>query len=145
MNEIEKMYENAGIQLMKKYECYCGTSSMKHTKETCPSKICGKAVCNQTENGIFTPNFASKTQLKLLEEIAKLEIVDYFGICYKPLNMPPYLFQVVGMTELSSEQPPLYNVEAENIRNGIAGLINKLWADLTIKDKEKIKEILEDV
>jgi len=145
MNEIVKMFENAGIELMKKYECRCGTSSTKQTKETCPSKICGKAVCDQIENGIFSPIFPSKNQLKLLELIAKLDIVDYFGICHKPLNMPHFLFQAVGITEFSHEQPPLYNIEANCIADGIAGLINRLWAELTPEDRKEIKRILEDV
>ena len=59
--------------------------------------------------------------------------------------MPHFLFQAVGITEFSHEQPPLYNIEANCIADGIAGLINRLWAELTPEDRKEIKRILEDV
>ena len=115
MNEVEKMYENAGIE--KVYE-YVG-----HYPKT-------------DENGIILPMvyppFTAEKQIELIKwfvtnnaELETLEITYYLNDC----------FQISSCTKSSHFET--------NFDDALAGLINNLWQDLTDAERTQIKETLE--
>ena len=118
MSEIEKMYENAGINpLCQIPDGYCG---LKNVYE----------------------DFTAEKQLLLLQLLARIESADYFQFFFYEIKQE-WVFRLNMLTELSCESAYIYESRNKNFDECIAGLINLIWQDLTPEQKQQIKEILE--
>ena len=110
MNEVEKMYENAGIEPDINYVC---------DKEPCEqhSVDCQKCLHLYDTREDY-PDFTAEKQLSLMA------------------------FLINRKVELSfkTEQG---GITVEAISRGLAGIVNRIWQDLTDAEKQQIKEILE--
>ena len=63
----EQFFKTFGIApIAMKYECKCGTSSTKHTVDTCKSQFCDKKYCNQKQTGVFYPQITAERLLELI-------------------------------------------------------------------------------
>jgi len=120
MNEVEKMYENAGIE-----KIFC-----PHKSE-CP--YLGKE-CNDCEIMSYPP-FTAEKQLEL-----------YKYLCKPFLITTRYYFDEFSITaENTFEWKIMTKVSAtdKTYEECIAKLVNNLWQDLTEEERKQIKEILE--
>ena len=121
MNEVEKMYENAGLEPVLFYDC-----------ESYNQKV---------EKGYL---FTAEKQLELIKWLARKD----YGYCAESLLISirdGYNYLSVGITtEFGSEC--FYEdstFDNKQFDEAIAGLINKLWKKLTEEERKQIKEILE--
>ena len=119
MNEVEKMYENAGIVP----DCEHGECGLDY----CPNNYgCGYA---------FYPPFTAEKQLELYKYLCKPFLIttryyfDEFSITAENT------FEWKTMTKVS--------VTGKTYEECIAKLVNNLWQDLTEEDKQQVKGILE--
>ena len=123
MNEVTKLYENAGIE--KKEKGYCDCDYMN-----CPNpdiEPCGKECCYWVDKGVDYPPFTAEKQLELIKWLAfrdYISIVAYIG------------------GEYHSEHDK-YNADENSLEDCLARLVNTLWQDLTEEERKQIKEILE--
>ena len=137
MNEIEKLYENAGVnKIFKYYECSYGTSSI----QVCPIPL-GDCIGVCDRKSIWDyPSFTAEKQIELIKWLARSKNgigIDLFG-----LGNP----QVKTVWDIGVEfQWEDYNhtFEHKDFDQALAGLINSLWQDLTEEERKQIKEILE--
>ena len=125
MNEIEKLYENAGVS---KEVIPCPAEYYGYN---CTRNNWDDADCSCDLEGY--PPFTSEKQLELLklcfDKYEKLEKVR--GL--KERCIIYYRFDKNGYTEF---------VNCETWEETIAGLVNNLWQDLTEEEKEQVKGIL---
>ena len=117
MSEIEKMYENAGINQV------CNTCELRGFKRLCPSK----ELCVRTN-----PPFTAEKQIKLIKWLSRryIEVSNYDAENGRMYNIKP----TVGDFATS------FNYDFSEC---IAGCINHLWQDLTEEEKQQVKGILE--
>lgn len=119
MNEIEKLYENAGVE--KIYDCYI-----------CPYNDCEDKCKVDMETNY--PYFTAEKQLELIKWFAK----NQQGFC---------LDYWIGKDGNNWECGVISEWEvlsiSENFEEALSGLINLRWQDLTEDERKQIKEILE--
>lgn len=114
MTEIEKMFENAGIY------------------PDCRARECGLDYCANSSGCGYAvyPDFTAEKQLSLIKWLA---IKGDFDSC-------------VDIAKNTYDYWTIYfkgeRWTAEGFEESLAGLINSLWKDLTDKEKEKIRNIL---
>lgn len=112
MSEIEKMYENAGINATAK------TKEVRH---------------NLFECGLFYPEFTPNKQIELIKWLGRNKNgFGFFNDGTKILSCHCHF----GWECFDND------FYAEDFGNALAGLINQLWQDLTEEEKEQIREIL---
>ena len=143
MSEIEKMYENAGIEPTYTDECHMADSyySMAkdlndrgilfddYMKQECPNKneVCYET-CPYAYNKEFYPPFTAEKQIELIKWLARkglLQINYSSHQCYQ-FNS----FRVGG------------DYKAD-ISEALASHYNTIWQDLTEEEKQQVKGILE--
>jgi len=113
MNEVEKMYENAGIVP----DCEHGECGLDY----CPNNYgCGYA---------FYPPFTAEKQLVLIKWIAVNK--EECRITYEK--------EYKWCTQTDWQSSFCY----ENFEESLANLINTLWQDLTEEECKQIRNILE--
>lgn len=124
MNEIEKMYENAGVnKIFKYYECSYGTSSI----QICPIPL-GDCIGMCDRKSIWEyPPFTAEKQIELIKFLA--------GFLIHIKNIGGQINISIGDSYVS--------YYAENLSVAIALCINSKWKNLTSEEKQQIKEILE--
>lgn len=133
MSEIEKMYENAGIEKVKDYYCpNCETKLEdwvgKHKGYICPNERCDYALCDAEED--FQ---------ECLEHLSYREKYPPFT-AEKQLSLMAFLInRKVGLS-FKTEQG---EITIEAISRGLAGIVNRIWQDLTEEEKQQVKGILE--
>ncbi|MBQ6907788.1 MAG: hypothetical protein IJQ28_05365 [Clostridia bacterium] len=116
MNEIEKLYENAGIVP----DCEHGECGLDY----CPNNYgCGYA---------FYPEFTAEKQLELIKwlSIKELKIRT---------NKQPYAVYI-GL--LGDNNTCFFGCEGLYFEQTLAELVNFLWQDLTEEEKQQIRDIL---
>ena len=113
MSEIEKMYENAGI---KKW-LYCNI---------CNAQEYGLGLCAETNCEPFYPPFTAKKQLNIIKFLGKIRD---FHTCGRYCSA------------LDSEGDSVESLQ-DKFEESLAGVINKLWTDMSQEEKQQIKEIL---
>lgn len=125
MNEIEKLYENAGIEkkIMCDWTCNCGGKY---------SDICNVRCLHFEDNNLYYPPFTAEKQLELIKWIiGKYNEVSFskrgsgYNICIDDGSF-------IGCH---------HNDKA--FERCLAGDINLLWQDLTEKEKEQIRSVLD--
>ena len=128
MNEIEKLYKNAGIepQYKKLIECKHGYAV---------GKPCNHPPCINCEYSIFEdimPPFTAEKQLELIKWLATRELK------IKTQKQPCATYiGILGQHEC------FYGIEETHFEQALAGVINCLWQNLTKEEKQEIKRILE--
>lgn len=143
MNEIEKLYENAGLSNMwvEEYDdkqfwhgCYIEMiqSMMKlndwdrKTATSVAHKECRKAL----------PPFTAEKQIELIKWLARHNFVVCKNLGGWHTGINPTYDEDFGIT-CSKRATNLGSFEY-----ALAGLINNLWQDLTEEEKEQIRGIL---
>jgi len=119
MNEIEKLYKNAGAEPSYRFCIGCPYSASGECPPRCPS-----------------PPFTAEKQIELIERLAKNKFVVYNNLgCWH-----------VGTTQTYSEELGIVckhsAMNIDSFDEALAKLINSLWQDLTDEEKQQIKEIL---
>lgn len=139
MSEIEKLYENAGVEIQYGYDVYnkksehyrllnCNKNAVITLFPECKSKGYKVTKVNKTAN------FTAEKQLELIKWLTKRE--DFALGYYPSYNI------WVAKTEFCWEYYEK-TYEHKNPEQALAGLINNLWQDLTDTEKAEIKRILE--
>ena len=125
MDEVTKLYENAGIK----------------SKAECTSKVCivtnpHKDWCNKCESLKYEyPIFTAEKQLEMIKWLAyKMHITIGKGL-------PWGQYDDVWWTVTSKKG--YAGTNAHKLEEALANFVNCLWQDLTEEDKQQIKEILE--
>lgn len=120
MNEVEKMYKNAGIEVP--------TVRLKIFKD---------------DNGkiYIQPPFTPEKQLELIKWLAIRFNSDYISYWHNEIK-DVWIFRVNDLTEFSSEEPFIYEGRNKDFTEALCNLINDLWQDLTEAEQNEIKNIL---
>lgn len=123
MSEIEKMYENVGVEYEERYNnCTLNKEGQCELKCSCD-------ICKYSEEIYIYPLFTAEKQI---------ELIKWLIIKYK--------------TILIEHKLNLFYINIRDIYTGkvhiefdetIAGLINNIWQDLTEEEKQQVKGILE--
>ena len=149
MNEIEKMYENAGIEKVKNYYCpNCETKLEdwfgKHKEYICPNVRCEYALCDDEEDFQEClehlsyrekyPPFTVEKQIELIKLLGNVrdytvEIDKFKGVYY------------VGCRSAGSNDK-LWG-SSNVFEDALAELINETWFLLSEEEKQQVKGILE--
>lgn len=124
MSEIEKMYENAGVE---KSKCW----------DDCTT--CTRTSCDKTISYIKAeyPPFTAEKQLELIKWLARHNFVVCKNLGGWHTGINPTYDEDFGIT---------CNKRATNLGSfeyALAELINNLWQNLTEEERKQIKEILE--
>mgnify|MGYP006908798258 CR=1 FL=1 len=140
MNEIEKMYENAGI----KRRC-----SLWHRVLEMPTTQICEGVCDNEElcshclygphKNAYYPPFTAEKQLEI-ENVILQDKRNYNK--WIEYNINAYGEWVIRFIRTDKFAP--YVVLGKTRAEALANVINKLWQDLTPDEKQQIKEILEE-
>ena len=124
MNEVEKMYENAGVE--PKAKCNSGACIVTNPSQTW---------CKQCESLYYAyPPFTAEKQLEI-----------YKYLCKPFLITTRYYFDEFSITaENTFEWRTMTKVSAtgKTYEECIAKLVNNLWQDLTEEERKQIKNIL---
>lgn len=117
MSEIEKMYENVGIEkevIRGCYEYYTENGGIDiYTINDCKNKDCN--TCKADKSIKRYPPFTTEKQL----EIVKMILFSTWWLNLKRLQF------------------------SEKFDEGLAQMINELWQSLTSEEKQQVKGILE--
>lgn len=143
MSEIEKLYENAGIEPKNKcyyWDCPYSTgmpaNDIPYAERNCQN-------CNNPNKAVYPP-FTAEKQIELIKWISnndkdknkELTLYNsahpyyYFGLHHEPAHSEDDMWgygEGLGTT----------------FEDGLAKLINDLWQDLTKEERKQIKGILE--
>ena len=153
MSEVEKMYENAGIEPTYTDECHMADSyySMAkdlnergilfddYMKQECPYKneVCYET-CPYAYNKEFYPPFTAEKQLELIKWLGHRRHID--------IN----IYNIKGCTiyDISNDYDCILNehkfmFDSNTFEDALAGLINQVWYSLTEEEKQQVKGILE--
>lgn len=152
MSEIDKMYENVGIEPTYTDECHMADSyySMAkdlnergilfddYMKQECPNKneVCYET-CPYAYNKEFYPPFTAEKQIELIKWLARYNFVVCKNLGGWHTGLNPTYDEDFGIT---------CNKRATNFGSfeyALAGLINVIWQDLTEEEKQQVKGILE--
>lgn len=141
MTEIEKMYENANIKPKK--EGYCDWDS------DCPYPDIINNGCEDEcsywkyKDEANYPPFTSDKQLELIKWLAIRFNSDYMSYWHNEIK-DVWIFRLHDLTELSSEEPFVYEGRNKDFTESLCNLINALWQSLTDQEKEKIRRTLNE-
>lgn len=131
MNEIEKMYKNAGVELIEGLEWVCQNpdhcvyQNLSVTPENCIG-------CEHFEREMRFPPFTAEKQIELIKFLLK----NYKSIdINKRINR--FNFLVDNATFIGCHH------NDKSFEESLAGVINKLWADMSEEEKQQVKGILE--
>ena len=150
MTEIEKMFENAGIE--KKFEK--PAECLKNPYITCDGCMLyddKKGKCNNKKD---YPPFTAEKQIDIL-----MFILNKFGdIGFQKMysirgndenTRKDYIKCLCDCEHETWDSRPVdfyyqNGAYGDNLEESLAGLINKLWQDLTNQEKEEIRNILNE-
>ena len=136
MNEITKLYENAGIEkevIKGCYEYYAENGGIDiYTVNDCKNKDCN--TCKADKSIKEYPPFTAEKQIELIKLLMKQE--DFSWTVAQQGKDTKYVFYV-GYEYGSGD--------FKEFTEALAGIINDLWAMqyLTIEEKQQVKGILE--
>lgn len=126
MNQINKLYENTGIEYEERY------SNCTLNKEGECKLKCSCDICKYSEEIYIYPPFTAEKQIELIKVLLK----NYEGIdISKKINR--FNFLVDNATFIGCHH------NDKSFEESLAGVINKLWADMSEEEKQQIKGILE--
>lgn len=133
MNEVEKLYENAGVEMEFAYlECHRGRSSI-----CCPIEEyekddeCMGCINSSAMKKVYEyPSFTAEKQLHLIKWLS--DKADYVDIHYDRYK---------GLFIIQTGTGGLY--VCNEFEQALASRVNIIWQDLTDAERKQIKEILE--
>ena len=128
MNEVEKMYRNAGI---KPY-IYCSKP-----RPDCDARGTGncKQDCEYYSGERLLAPFTAEKQLELIKwlinkgQLRITRFLDEYSFEFRDYDLHTSLYYV--------------NEMLPSIEEGISFIINNIWQDLTPEEKQQVKGILE--
>jgi hypothetical protein len=123
MNEVEKMYENAGVKYYKEICAIKNVIDKVGNKECYFEVCCSSCPLNKT-------SFTAEKQLSLIKWLGDTDY--YIHSIYKTIDTKEYCIE-----------NDFYDIQTNKFEEALARLINKLWRDLTKAEQGEIKEILE--
>lgn len=131
MSEITKLYENAGIERNEGLEWVCqNPDHCTYQNLSIIPENCSK--CEYFEREMSYPPFTAEKQLELIKFLLK----NYKGIdISKKINR--FNFLVDNATFIGCHH------NDKTFEESLAGVINRLWIDMSEEEKQQIKEILE--
>ena len=135
MNQVEKMYENAGVEMEFAYlECHRGRSSICCPIDECEKdeRCMGCINSNAMEEVYKYPPFTAEKQIKIIKWLS--DIANGIDICYDKYK------GLYGMQIGLKYSGIGYNNDFAEL---LASRVNNIWGDLYPKNKEQIREILE--
>lgn len=135
MSEISKLYENAEVKkqiprVCSSNELYCKECEA-HIEDAMP-------YCKNAEY----PPFTAEKQIELIKWLAIRFNSNYMS-CWHNETKNVWIFRLHELTELSSEEPNIYEGRNKDFTKALCNLINNLWQDLTEEEKQQVKGILE--
>ena len=142
MNEVEKLYENAGIKSLPTCK-NCNMLDEYWSNGTyCSTCKCDKDnyECN-IANYIYPP-FTAKKQIELIKWLAIRFNSDYMAYWHNEIK-DVWIFRLYELTEISSEEPYIYEGRNKDFTEALCDLFNDLWQDLTEEERRQIKDILQ--
>ena len=126
MNEVEKMYKNAGV---KYYKEICAIKNVidKISNQECYFEVsCTSCPLNKT-------SFTAEKQIELIKWLSTKELKIR-------TNKQPYAIYI-GI--LGNDNTCFFGCEGLYFEQTLAEVITNLWQDLTEEERKQIKEILE--
>jgi hypothetical protein len=140
MTEIEKMFENAGIE--KEFEKPAECSKNPYiTCDGCMLYDDKKGKCNNRKD---YPPFTAEKQIELIKWLAKLDGHFEISCIY---NKEAYLFNFYFNRKTEKHKNPTFPysiIKSSDFVELLAKQINELWQSLTDKEKEEIRKILNE-
>lgn len=141
MNEIEKMYENVGIEYEERY------NNCTLNKEVECKLKCSCDICKYSEERYIYPPFTAEKQI----EIENVIFRHNYSICELERNLGTefnngkfvkhyFVWHYMAQDDIRDD----YYFEYSNCDRGIAlaGFVNSVWKDLAEEERKQIKEIL---
>ena len=121
MNEIEKLYENAGIEkkIMCDWTCNCGSKF---------SDNCNVHCLHYEDNNLYYPPFTAEKQLELIKLLTQR--------CDLTISQ----FSEWEFIHFDGQEP--IETSTKEFDRSLAQVINARWQDLTEEEKEQIRGIL---
>ena len=115
MNEVEKMYSNAGVSCKPNY------------------------VYNKVPilSGLEYPPFTAEKQLELIKWLGELDMLEIMRTTREDKAW------IINSEYGMSGNVYKHTSRMKSFEEALAGLINSIWQDLTDAEKVQIKEILE--
>ena len=128
MSEIEKMYENAGIDYEERYNnCTLNKEGQCELKCSCD-------MCKYSEEKYIYPPFTAEKQLRL---------TTFIGLHYGFQMFKNEAFDYIIATKIFVKYELEYKGYGYGYDEAIANLVNNLWQDLTEEERQQVKGILE--
>ena len=138
MEEIKKLFKNAEIlacTCSHKIQEYCDEDNYCREVDEIIPECCGIENCTKKYKDIvFDRYLTDRMQLQLLKVLIEGRWVEFAHYGKNSLKSGYYY---AGKIDFKAR------FEAETFDETLAGLINKLWKNLSEKDQNKIKKILE--
>ena len=142
MSEITKLYENAGVKKEVIKGCYDYYSKLGidiWKENDCAGKNCD--TCKKDKSIKRYPPFTTEKQIELIKWLGKLAGKLEISSNY---NDTQYLLYFYLNRKTRDEILPNISIgRNENFEESLAGLINNLWQELTEKEQQQVKGILE--
>lgn len=136
MSEIEKMYENAGIEkitIKGCYEYYAENAGIDiYITNDCKNKDCN--ICKANKSIQDYPPFTAEKQIK---------IIEWLGNSKAFFDANETIFSLITNHKDKNGVVKSYEGKGNSVDSCLASLINNLWQDLTTEEKQQVKEILE--
>ena len=145
MNEVEKMYENAGIEPDINYVC---------DKEPCKQYSVDCQECSHLyDTRVDYPDFTAEKQITILmfilNKFGDIGFQKMYSIKGNDENTRKDFIKCLCDCEhetLDSRPVDFYyqkGASGDNFEESLAGLINSIWQSLTEEERKQIKNILE--
>lgn len=139
MNEIEKMYKNAGIEPDYTYLFIVDGNTISIGSKTDLKRL----IVDCGVKKPFYPPFTTEKQIELIKWLAKRDYGDYTSSLLINITDDKVYFS-------AGAKPKNYVIEVlydsnrcTDFENALANLINNLWQSLTEEEKQQIKDILQ--
>ena len=117
MNEVEKLYRNAGVE------------------KSCNSELefCPVAFCDECNLNIYPPFTAEK----------QIRIIEWLGNSKAFFDANETIFSLITNHKDKNGVVKGYEGKGNSVDSCLASLINNLWQDLTEEERKQVKGILE--
>ena len=124
MSEIEKMYENVGLE--------------SHFCEY--PRFCDDNNCNECP--YYASEFTAEKQLELIKWLASKQYAKYTTSLL--INIRDTVRFSGGLIAGVCTLNVRYDKQDKDFENALAGLINEMWQDLTEEEQEQMRRILNE-
>jgi hypothetical protein len=130
MTEIEKMFENANIKKIHKYQIEIDNGDPRFTG------------IGHSDSYIVYPDFTAEKQIELIKWLASKQYAKYTTSLL--INIRDTVRFAGGLIAGTCTLNVKYDKQDKEFENALAGVINEMWQDLTDQEKEEIRGILNE-